>query len=456
VGRECLQAFHKEAKGISLNLLPSVGEGGNLAKDRELYEAALAACREYEGVARSHPLFSQTKTTERWCVWHQTENGQKGEGRDRIIHSTFRLFERFEDKEPSPAVSRLVEVVKARRKCSTEDALVPSYAIIRRTVFLFPLAGDGVLERFEELYPEFETDVLAPAGKQYIRTYAPLLNVDLTSPRVALRNGVTIEKCDDRAYRNLQESTSFVPSLGDRLAEHASHIVTHEELADFPGKVFPPDGWGWEFEQLCLFGKLFKKSGFYISAFKTPSSSLRKYGGTVFRPSPFLLPDRSFPHAPGEILRLSIEEEAHFVSAHERFIKYCPVGPFPLFLRRFAKGCHELDPEERILDLTIAVEGLVLKNDRRGELSGRLAMRIAWLLGKNVRERKALQEQAQSLYSLRSRIAHGNELDLTVPQLTQKADELEDLARRVIWAEIDAKVSTGTGVDWANLAFGKD
>lgn len=77
-----------------------------------------------------------------------------------------------------------------------------------------------------------------------------------------------------------------------------------------------------------------------------------------------------------------------------------------LALRRFDSAYGRLDPEDRLIDLWITFEALLIP-DGQHELSYRAGMRIAQLVGGSSSERQESFELARSSYSLRSKVVHG-------------------------------------------------
>ena len=76
-------------------------------------------------------------------------------------------------------------------------------------------------------------------------------------------------------------------------------------------------------------------------------------------------------------------------------------------LDRLGRAGRELDFEDRAIDLGIALESLLLHDiGDHGELSFRLSLRGAWLIGANDKERLEVQRTLKKLYDLRSQAVH--------------------------------------------------
>jgi Apea-like HEPN len=99
-----------------------------------------------------------------------------------------------------------------------------------------------------------------------------------------------------------------------------------------------------------------------------------------------------------------------------------------LAVRRLDAAYLRLDPEDRLLDLWIAFEALMLP-DASGELSYRVAVRIAQLLGGTGEEKRAAFNLARSSYKVRSEVVHGK---ASKEDLGKVVEQTRELARRTI------------------------
>jgi hypothetical protein len=121
--------------------------------------------------------------------------------------------------------------------------------------------------------------------------------------------------------------------------------------------------------------------------------------------------------------------------------------------------------EDRILDLVIALEALLLSGiTQPGELLFRFALHGACFGADNPQDRESLFEFLKAAYRARSRIAHGASLSLrklvmfdgSRPQdLPTYADAVEAAARDVLRRSVNLHVKTGRFVqDWDQLVLG--
>lgn len=120
-------------------------------------------------------------------------------------------------------------------------------------------------------------------------------------------------------------------------------------------------------------------------------------------------------------------------------------------IARLSQSLLELNPTDKVIDLGICLEALLLHDlpDDRGELSNRLSMRGAWLLGQSVDERLKTQSILKKAYNMRSRAVHTGELP---PDKQTDADVISATAacRDLIKKMIELKCA----VDWSRIVLG--
>jgi hypothetical protein len=135
-------------------------------------------------------------------------------------------------------------------------------------------------------------------------------------------------------------------------------------------------------------------------------------------------------------------------------------GSLGVALRRFNSANERLKDEDRLLDLIIAMEALLLRGDEQNELGFRFALRGTALIS-DKKIRKEIFSNLKSAYDLRSRIVHGerehsinkllkrlrekNGLDMSLSTFTQS---IENIARRLIvdYARLRRTVDFDEGV----------
>ena len=128
---------------------------------------------------------------------------------------------------------------------------------------------------------------------------------------------------------------------------------------------------------------------------------------------------------------LSREDVAEVNNLLQDIRKWCNDGTLnkiDIALRRFHSSYHGRF-EDRIIDQMIAFESLYLGHD--SELKYRLALRVAFLLGKDNEEREYIFSNMRKAYDLRSDIVHGNR-QVEISELSSTVPKTEDYLRQSI------------------------
>jgi Apea-like HEPN len=97
---------------------------------------------------------------------------------------------------------------------------------------------------------------------------------------------------------------------------------------------------------------------------------------------------------------------------------------------------HEQSESEDIVNMLTAFETLLLGGTTTTELTYRLSMRIAHLLGKDAQSRRKLFREMREFYDLRSKIVHGSELKPKHFAGLEQVAQLREILRRVLLTEI--------------------
>ncbi len=113
--------------------------------------------------------------------------------------------------------------------------------------------------------------------------------------------------------------------------------------------------------------------------------------------------------------------------------------------------------EDRAIDLGAALEALLLfaqEGERREtaqEVSYKMGVRAAWLLGSDGNARKKIFREVRELYSIRSTAAHGGNIaEAKWPEVRRQLDAGVIIARRVICAIL----AKGRWFNWNDLVLG--
>jgi hypothetical protein len=126
-------------------------------------------------------------------------------------------------------------------------------------------------------------------------------------------------------------------------------------------------------------------------------------------------------------------------------------GNLPLILDRFDSAFSRRSPQDRLIDLWIALEAMILP-DGRAELRYRAALRLAHLVGEGSQGKREVFELARESYDCRSRVVHGSPAPDDLGRIVEETRRLTRAALRK-WLT-DPPVEGVVGLDSAN--FGSD
>ncbi len=120
-------------------------------------------------------------------------------------------------------------------------------------------------------------------------------------------------------------------------------------------------------------------------------------------------------------------------------------------LRRLEYAAERRRPEDKLLDLIIALEAMVLtKNDRGGQF--KLALYSAHILGGSKKEKLQVRDKIKEGYKVRNAIVHGDKKRLEKADLLVLVPEVFDIVRRVAKKRV-FMVSKGEPLDWDDILF---
>ena len=134
-----------------------------------------------------------------------------------------------------------------------------------------------------------------------------------------------------------------------------------------------------------------------------------------------------------------------------------PGGDVELALRHLRFTFRRDRDEERILDLAIAAEALLLtKADDIGEIRFRVALHAAHYVGASNKERERIYDVVGKAYDARSVVAHGSDLRLWAARkkidLTKLIDDFQAVIRECIVRRLSGQPDR---VDWIALVVGE-
>ena len=127
-------------------------------------------------------------------------------------------------------------------------------------------------------------------------------------------------------------------------------------------------------------------------------------------------------------------------------------------INRWINSKVNKDPEDKIIDLAIALESLYLK-DNSGEFTFKLGVRASWHLGKDKEHREELMKDFSKIYEWRSKVVHTGKLPnktkrtpFTPQEITEFIEKAQDLCQDSIMKILE----DGKFPDWNNLILGEE
>lgn len=402
----------------------------------------------------------QRREVQQWTRWKEQGGGLAGEFPERQILNMGGPFHRliFKKDPAPPEVETLVAAIRTARGIEEVQATNIAFRLLQEILGELPEDRAELDQLATVACERFGAEIIEPVDVLIARSVAPLNKVHFEMDQLDLADGMVVRRCEDAELRRFQGVGYGVVNrvfAGDEIAHYSTCYATHTVRARrAPGVTFPPAGFMHAFEILSLSLKLLDSTGSYIGNVRTLTPYTDPVAGVSTSPPPFP-GDGPLGHGQeGPFLRLTPVSAPRLVDQHARVLKACP-KEIPVYLRWFAKGCHEHENADRFLDLMISLESLVLGDlgaKDRGELRFRLSLRVAWLLGRDAASRSALRKQAGAFYDTRSQLVHGG--NPPQPQeLKQQSDDLETFVRTTI-NKFMTLADAGKRVDWDSLVMG--
>lgn len=170
----------------------------------------------------------------------------------------------------------------------------------------------------------------------------------------------------------------------------------------------------------CL--RLFKKGNVVIVYSKTESENSMFRSVTSFGYG-------NSSHFTGDYYELKSAEISKFIEFYNNFINFQknPPKPLDIALRRFNFAYDRMLAEDRIVDYLISFEALFL-NDTNIDSTYRISRRIPILLEDDFNKRKEMSKKIKIAYSNRSKIVHGEKIEIDF-SYTQ---EIQDILRKCV------------------------
>jgi hypothetical protein len=134
------------------------------------------------------------------------------------------------------------------------------------------------------------------------------------------------------------------------------------------------------------------------------------------------------PYIPAaQVIVLEDQREA-LISFWKRLESSPNLAAIETAVRRFLYASKRALQSDAFIDYVISLES-ILSSDEPNEISFRLSLRLAVLVGRNTQERTGIFANMRKLYGLRSKVLHGSANETT---LAEKTQDLRRYTKRLI------------------------
>jgi len=285
-----------------------------------------------------------------------------------------------------------------------------------------------------------------------------ILGVELKSS-IALDNGIEIVPIDempDSRQKNDFEKIEF-NSLGCRqLKPKAAITIKSKVLKSSPCDTF----------EIPEKDMPFMESGRLLNDVSLLLNAVEGVSCTPFCSESYTLPDMPFGMFAGggggyrrhdiigrQFSKLSVSSLNEINTLLTSFNKLSPQKKEQIsrVLSRLSQAKRREQIEDKILDLAIALEMVLLENNK-DQLSLTFRLRGSWLIGKNYEERKMVNSQLKEIYNFRSQVAHNGVLkgdERKIKKIRDDFPEYSNLAEKII-----AQVIHQSNPDWSKMILG--
>lgn len=266
----------------------------------------------------------------------------------------------------------------------------------------------------------------------------PLLGVSVTDGPHSLSDGVVIRTADEQFKQALWATHGPGASYGETLADRDALTVAGIEAVLETAISAERDGWLPYAEADKLINPVITAMRIYGARHltslvqwmrgpqeieglsKAPVSSVRVARGARQTP-------------PSEMLAIDPDRAPEVRDWIEHYQKRTPDDALGFAIQRFDLCDERQSDDDRLVDAWIALESL-LSLKGQTEISYRIALRLATLLGGSASERKETRDLAKASYNLRSDIVHGTPpaKRKTKRPVHEIVRETEDLLRKTL------------------------
>ena len=274
---------------------------------------------------------------------------------------------------------------------------------------------------FLDVYYLFEYYICTRWGDKKLLHRVPLLSFEMEGDYLRLVDGVVIRKFAN--HERFNNDHIFRPKKHEIFMLELSSFQDLKEDIEFPISLQE------ERLELIIDALLLYKEGVvsYRGVFdllpRFDYSSSRLYSGGSY--TKFVIPARYSNYI------LNQSDMQYFKDFYESYTKLFAgsnssiVDTLNIAIKRFSKSIQERELEDKIIDLSVAIECL-FSNDTQ-ELSHKLSLRICTILGNNSNERNVIFGFMKEIYNLRSKIVHGGVNYEEGIKMNQKRLHLRDI-----------------------------
>lgn len=261
---------------------------------------------------------------------------------------------------------------------------------------------------FQTLYVGFEEYLYSDSLRYMV--FAPLAGFESDIDVIQLDRKLKIRRMDQEEVDRLWKPTEpYPPSIIQHMDALAFKFTLEAPLSrkktrsGIRASVKP--GLSEIFEGVITILRLFKSGGVDFFFTQRIPEHWQPSGGAFYG-----FKQRGDYLGHGEY-RLSKDEVGDFIAFWKEFRDVIVKEEFRghdylrIALRRFNLGSEEQDPENKFIEFFVAFEALCLQQP--SELSYRLGLRTATLLGDSSQEKEEIFHFMKDAYALRSRIVHG-------------------------------------------------
>lgn len=299
------------------------------------------------------------------------------------------------------------------------------------------IEGNGSLrwdtDKFNAIYKRLEGGLYQIVQKYHY--FAPLYNFKSKISEIKLNENVVIHKISPEILKEIWRlggPLGLIPKYKVLHAQYTIEMIHEYSRAEAISDKVPRE----VFYKIVSALRLFKKGvpGFNILYNKSLTSIETGSGATLSgaAPADFYGPECTLDST-------EVKEFVNFFNFFKARLETDLIKDSYKFLdvsiRRFNSSLENLDPENKLIDYVISLEALYLTEI--DELSYRLGLRAAVLLGKDNEEQKYIRKFLSEVYRARSKIIHGKSAnfikiyDEQIP-IGKAVEKIEDILRESI------------------------